>query len=131
MTSAMLYGRKRPPLDTARAAPGAFDSVFYFDRECTRPACWFPWYSSDRPDYRRRRLMYNCAAYQIEWLPPFTLADYPRLMAKTARSEYWEIGPGIFNTTPDPKQGGYYHLRSLMQLKGDYVFADYGRESAR
>lgn len=124
-----LFARKRPPLDDARAPRGAFDVALYHDEECTRLAFWRAWHCSDRPDKRTRWVMFNCCRYRVQWLADFTAADFPRLIAKTRRAEYWEIRPGIYNTAPDPKAGGYYNCAALMKLKGDHVFADYGRES--
>jgi hypothetical protein len=126
-----LYARKVPATGNGLAKPpkGAFDVAIYQDKACTRPAMFFYWPSRLRPDNRNRSQMWNCSRYALQWLPDFTLADYPRLVAKTARAEYYETRPGLFNTRPQSDASGYYSLSALMKLKGDYVMADYGRES--
>lgn len=45
-----------------------FDVVLYHDRECTQPACRFPWYYDTKPTKRNKTTMYNCVRYSLEWV---------------------------------------------------------------
>lgn len=130
MTHLTLYARRNPPMDSNYAPKNAHGVTIYKDTECTRPVTCFDWHNK-KPDRRNKWQMFNCAKYQLVWLADATNESYPRLMATTRRASYYEVAPNVFNTSPDTQCGGYYNLQALMKLKGDYVFADYGRESAQ
>jgi hypothetical protein len=122
-----LYA-KRCNSNEPKSPKALCDVAIYKDEACKRPAVTCHWYMKNKPDRRNKWMMFNCFKYRLVWLEDFKDTDYPRLMAKTSKSEYWEIRPGIYNTTNDVNGGGFYHLTSLMKSKGDHVYADYGYE---
>ena len=75
-----LYARREPTNDAATAAmlkvtPSLadpkrhLDVQVYYDREATRKAARYPWYYSNKPTRRNKRVTHNCANYDLEWLP--------------------------------------------------------------
>lgn len=72
-----LYLRREPTTDpilrehAATVPPAArFDVVAYRDAECTRRACRWSWFYSNRPTRAYRRVSFNCYRWRAVWLAP-------------------------------------------------------------
>ena len=121
-----LYARKEPTTDHYRECAHKSDVAIYRDPHGVESVARYSWHNGRKPDRRFRRVMMNCTTYRLEWLSD-EMPEYPRIVARTPRSEYWEIAPGKFNICADPGGGNWYPaLLDLMRMQGDYVAADYG-----
>lgn len=71
-----LYARREPTTDSfvnSIGVKGKKDLVLYEDQDCTKPASRYPWHYS-RPTRANKRVMHNCAQYNLEWLPDLKAA---------------------------------------------------------
>ena len=68
-----LYARKEPTTDPHLGTinrKGKKDVILYSDSEATQQVSRYPWhYTLSKPDKRNKKIMHNCAEYDLVWLP--------------------------------------------------------------